>query len=114
MPKYTFTCEKCGKSKQMFTSTSTKEVDCECTGKLVRQMPNIAVQRVTEVVDQYSNITRDQNHNDMTKNRRDDHYWTVEVPRLIETVSLQTSLENGWLVYNEKNELVINKPPGKR
>jgi hypothetical protein len=114
MAKYTFHCEKCDSSKQRFTSASVKEVVCDCGGTMHRQMPNIALQRVTETVDSYTGVTRDQDHDDLTKNRRDDHYWTVEVPRLIETCSIETSLENGWLVYNEKGELVINKPPGKR
>jgi hypothetical protein len=114
MAKYTFHCDKCGASKQRFTSASVKEVACDCGGLMSRQMPNIAIQRVTEVVDSYTGVTRDQDHDDLTKNRRDDHYWTVEVPRLIETCSIETSLENGWLVYNERGELVINKPPSKR
>lgn len=114
MPKYTFHCDVCGKSKQIFTSVSTKETSCDCGSNMLRQMPNIAVQRVTEVMDSYTNTTRDQDHNNMIKTRRDDHYWKIEVPRLIETHSIETSLENGWLVYNEKRELVINKPPSTR
>lgn len=114
MPKYTFYCENCGKSKQMFTPSSTNEVECECHSKMTRQLPKIGVQRVTEVVDTYTGVTRDQDHNDLIKQRRDDHYWDVEVERLILTCSVETCIENGWLVYNEKGELVKGKAPHKR
>lgn len=114
MPKYTFHCDVCGKSKQIFTSVSTKETSCDCGSDMLRQMPNIAVQRVTEVMDSYTNTTRDQDHNNLMKTRRDDHYWDVEVERLIHTCSTETCIENGWLVYNEKGELVKGKAPHKR
>lgn len=35
------------------------------------------------------------------------------VPRLIQTHSLETALEEGWLVYNDKGELEIGKPKKK-
>ena len=114
MPRYVFHCESCGRSENLITLSTVKEFDCKCGHKLFRKMPTIAVHRVTEIMDKYTNTTRDQDHESLTKTRRDDNYWLVEVPRLIETCSLETSLENGWLVYNEKRELVINKPPSKR
>lgn len=114
MPKYNFTCEKCGKSKQAFTSVQTSSITCECGSNMARQFPNVGVQRVTETVNTYTNTRQDQDNKELSKKRRDDHYWNVEVPRLIETHSLETCLEQGWLVYNEKRELVINRPPDKR
>jgi DNA-directed RNA polymerase subunit RPC12/RpoP len=114
MPRYVFHCESCGRSENLITLSTVREFDCKCGHKLFRKLPTIAVHRVTEIMDKYTNTTRDQDHESLTKTRRDDHYWLVEVPRLIETCSLETSLENGWLVYNERQELVINKPPGKR
>lgn len=79
-----------------------------------RQLPINGSQAVTEVIDNFTGVKRDQNHDIDIKARREQHYWEVEVPRFIETYSTQTCLEEGWLVYNEKGELVINKPPSKR
>lgn len=79
-----------------------------------RQLPQTGGQAVTEIVDNYTGVKRDQNHDALKKERHDEHYWNVEVPRLIQTYSLQTCLEERWLVYNDKGELVINKPPSKR
>lgn len=81
---------------------------------MVRQIPKNGSQAVTETVDSFTGIRRDQDHDQLKKERRDNHYWEVEVPRLIQTYSLQTCLEEGWLVYNDKGDLVINKPPSKR
>ncbi len=114
MPKYVFLCEDCGVSQHMFTSVKTTEVSCVCGKPSRRQMPNVGVQQVTEVVDKNKNVTRYEGQAEVLKKRRDDHYWNVEVPRLVQTMSTETCLEQGWLVYNEKNELVINKPPSLR
>lgn len=114
MPKYAFHCETCGKDKSMFVSIKTITAKCECGAEMQRQLPNIAQTRVTELVDAYSNVTWDDNQKANLEKRHDDHYWEIEVPRLVQTYSLQTCLENKWLVYNERNELVINKPPSKR
>jgi hypothetical protein len=69
---------------------------------------------VKEVVDPYTNIKWGKDHEMVMKKRKDDHFWTVEVPRLVQTYSTQTCIEEGWLIYNDKGELVINKPPSKR
>ena len=79
-----------------------------------RELPSSGSQAVTEVMDDFTGVKRDQNHDEITKARREQYYWEVEVPRFVETYSTQTCLEEGWLVYNEKGELVINKPPSKR
>lgn len=91
-----------------------RDILCSCGGTSNRQFPNIAQQQVNETVDTFTGTKRDQNHVENMKERRDEHYWSVEVPRLIQTMSTETCLEQGWLVYNEKGELVINKPPSKR
>jgi hypothetical protein len=80
-----------------------------------RDLPQLSgAAQVTELVDTYTGVSLDQNHNALIKDRRDQYYWEVEVPRLIQTMSPETCLENGWLVYDDKGDLVINKPPSKR
>jgi len=115
MPKYIFTCDKCRESKQMITSSATETISCpQCSNSMHRQFPSIAGQQVYETVDPYTNVKWTKDQQEEVKDRRDSHYWEIEVPRMIETYSLETCIENGWLKYNDKGELIINKPPKKR
>lgn len=79
-----------------------------------RQFPNLVGQETRETIDRFTGVTWKQDQEEILKKRRDDHYWNIEVPRLIQTHSVETCIENGWLVYNDKDELVTNKPPDKR
>jgi hypothetical protein len=80
-----------------------------------RQLPNTnAPTEIRELVDPYTNVTWGKDHEAVMKHRKETHYWEVEVPRLVQTYSIETCLEQGWLIYNDKGELVINKPPSKR
>ena len=80
-----------------------------------RQFPTSSSEtEVREVIDPLTNRKWQQNQKEMLQERHDQHYWEVDVPRLVQTHSLETCLEREWLKYNEKGELVINKPPGKR
>lgn len=116
MPKYKFSCPSCESVLEKYTSVSTETIPCPvCDNQLMnRKIPTNGSQAVSEVIDDFTGIKRDQNHDVDVKARRELHYWEVEVPRFIETYSTQTCLEEGWLVYNEKGDLVINKPPSKR
>ena len=79
-----------------------------------RQFPGSGSQAVREVVDSYTNVRNAPDEKEHNKARKTEYFWEVDVPRLIQTYSLQTCLEEGWLVYNDKGELVINKSPSKR
>ena len=82
---------------------------------MIRQLPNLSSEtEVREVIDPLTNRKWQQDQKELIKARRDQHYWEVEVPRLVQTHSLETCLEQQWLKYNDKGELVINKPPSKR
>lgn len=116
MPKYNFTCQSCQHKTHKYVPVSITEVECsECHKTMSRDLPNTnSPTEVREVVDQYTNTTWSKDQQEMLKKRKEDHYWEVEVPRFVEKYSLETCLEQGWLVYNDKGELVINKPPSKR
>ena len=114
MPKYIFKCDVCSKEHAAFTSRSKTLIACECGGNMLRELPSISGQEVREVVDAYSNVKHKQNQKELIKSRNEEHYWEVEVPRLVQQYSLETCLEQKWLTYNEKGELIINKPPSKR
>jgi len=116
MPKYNFTCKSCqAKTHKYVPVTITTTICSDCGQLMNRELPNTnSPTEVREIVDPYTNITWGKDHEAVMKQRRDTHYWSVEVPRLVDTYSVETSIEQGWLVYNDKGELVINKPPSER
>ena len=81
---------------------------------MLRMLPSSGTQKVTEVIDQFVGVKRDVDQREALKERRDDYFWEVQVPRLVQEYSVETCIQEGWLVYNDKGELVINKPPSKR
>lgn len=116
MPKYNFTCTKCETKLHKYVSTNVETLPCSVCGEMMnRDLPNTnSATEVREIVDPYTNRKWGKDHEAVMKKRKEDHYWEVEVPRLVEKYSVETCLEQGWLVYNDKGELVINKPPSKR
>jgi hypothetical protein len=116
MPKYTFSCDKCGSLEQKFTDTSTNSIDCQCGNLMSRQMPNIKGVKTTETVDKYTNKKHVADHKNMVEERKQDFYWSKEVPKMVNSgvYELSTMLEKGWVYYDEKGNLVTRtKPPQK-
>lgn len=114
MAKYRFQCEQCSAVSERYASTEVEALPCkECGANSKRLFPNIGSKKVTETVDLFLNVRHEEDQRKQLENRRIEHFWEVEVPRLIQTYSTQTCLEEGWLVYNEKGELVIGKPQKK-
>lgn len=115
MPKYVFLCASCKLELERFESPKVETIECpSCSASMKRQFPGSGSQTVREVIDPYTNVRTAPDEKEQNKARKTDYFWDVEVPRLIQTYSLQTCLEEGWLVYNDKGEMVINKPPSKR
>lgn len=117
MAKYRFQCEKCSTIVERYVSVSTEAVSCkECGVDAKRLFPNIGSKQVTELIDPFLNIRHEEDHKKQLENRRSAHFWQTEVPRFVESgiYSIETMLSEGWLVYNEKGELVIGKSPQKQ
>lgn len=115
MAKFTFICSSCQASSQRYVSSKVESLDCPaCSGRMNRQFPSNGSQKVLEVVDPFTNVKHTPDQMLQDKARKTEYFWEVEVPRLIQTYGIQTCLEEKWLVYNDKGELVINKPPSKR
>jgi len=115
MPKYRFTCSSCNVEHEKFASPKQEELPCPtCGTSMRREFPMNGSQKVTEIVDSFTGITNEEDQKLKTKDRKTNHFWEVEVPRLVQHYSLQTCLEEGWLVYNDKGELVVGKAPKKR
>lgn len=115
MPKFRFKCEECSNEVERYTSPSKSNIECpKCHKKMLQQFPGSGSQKVREVIDSFTNVRTAPDEKQQNQARKTEYFWEVEVPRLIQTYSLQTCLEEGWLVYDDKGELVINKPPSKR
>lgn len=85
---------------------------------MVRLMPTLAGKaQVNETVDKYAGRVWQDDQRESIKERKDKHYWEVEVPRMVNsgTYSLETMLEMGWVYLNDKGEICVNnKPPSRR
>lgn len=116
MPKFTFLCEKCKHSVQKFKPITTKTIKCEkCGEDAHRQLPKLANPEVRETVDKHTGKKWKQDQKAMLAERRDEYYWSVEVPRLVSKYSLETCLEQGWVWVDDDGKLHIHtKPPHKR
>lgn len=117
MPKYTFICEKCDTLVQKYTSRDKKAIKCKCGGSLQRQLPRPNKADVEETIDKYMGTKQRPDQREVVQQRRDEYYWTIEVPRLVNsgTYSVETMLEMGWIYLDEKNQIQINtSPPHKR
>lgn len=111
MPKYHFTCNSCQAKTHKYVSVKVETIPCIACGEVMnRELPNTnAPTEVRELVDPYTNITWGKDHEAVMKARKAQHFRDVEIPRLVDKYSIETCLENKWLVYNDKGELVINK-----
>jgi hypothetical protein len=116
MPKFRYQCKTCNVSELRLVSNKDKQVLCKtCQTLMDRQMPNLVGQEVRETVDPLLNTSWKQDQKDILKERKEDYYWSVEVPRLVQTHGLQTCLEQGWVWIDDKGQMHVHtKPPGKR
>lgn len=113
MAKYRFQCEKCSTTIERYASVNTEALPCkDCASPMRRLFPTIGSKKVTETVDPFLNVRQEEDHKKQIEDRRTEYFWDVEVPRLVQsgTYSTETCIQEGWLVYNEKGELVIGKP----
>ncbi len=115
MPKYKFYCETCKIEVERYTSPKLERTECDmCMSPMERKLPGSGSQVVREVVDDFTNVRNTPDEKAQNKARKTEYFWEVEVPRLIQTYSLETCLQEGWLTYNDKGELIVNKSPSKR
>ena len=112
MPKYTFVCSSCKHEFQSLVSVKVKELNCpQCSSLCTRNMPNIGDAQVSEIIDKKFGTKWKQDQKELVATRREDYYWS----KMVSEHSLQTSLENGWVYFDEKGQLQVHtKPPGRR
>jgi len=115
MPQYTFKCPQ-GHEFSQFVASTIREVKCKvCEEDAKRLLPKLA--KHSEVLESMDSFTGKQYRTDaksMIQERNQNHYWSVEVPRLVASgeYPLETMLSNQWVYYSDKGELEIRtKPP---
>lgn len=118
MAKYTYKCTACSLEFQKHASISTRVFNCiECGEEAKRLMPKLNNSNITEVVDKKSGVTRIPDQDDVLKERKEEFFWTVEVPRMVNSgvYGVDTMLENGWIELDDMGKIIImDKPPHKR
>jgi len=117
MAKYRFQCEKCGNTVERYVDVSVEAQPCKkCGGLAKRLFPNLGSKKVTEKVDPFLNIRQEEDHKKQLQDRRSEYFWSTEVPRFVQSgiYSTETMLAEGWVVYNEKGEMVIAKGPPQK
>lgn len=118
MAKFTFECENCGSVKQIIVSHTKKTIQCECGSAMQRKLPTSDSKcTVKEIVDPYTNQQQIPDQKDCIKERHEKYFWTVEMPRLVQSgkYCISTILRNGWGIINDKGELELHtKPPSER
>ena len=89
-----------------------------CVIPATRQLPILnGPSSVTEVINKYTGTTWRPNQKEEVKQRRDEYYWSVEVPRLVNsgTYSMETMLENQWIWLDDNGQIHTHtKPPNLR
>lgn len=119
MPKYKFLCTDCKNKFEEYVDIKTKEYECpNCGSVSQRQLPTLGGSPdVTEVVNPFLGTKHKQDQKKLIKERNEEYYWKVEVPRLAAdpTYSIETKLDNGWIWIDDAGKIHVHtKPPHKR
>lgn len=118
MPKYRFYCSDCREDFTKIEGRHVEETECPyCSGGAQRQMPTLNSSEVTETVDKYVGKRLPTNNKDLIEQRRQEYYWKYEVPDLVRSgvYSLETQIENGWIIVKDDGTIEIqDKPPHRR
>lgn len=117
MAKYTYYCTTCNKEEHKIVTDRHRTIQCSCGTTMSRMMPRLSPSTTEEIVNTHTNQAHIKDQGTIVKARRDEYYWSVEVPRLVNSgvYSIDTMLENGWITLGDDKQIVINtKPPHRR
>lgn len=115
MPKYSFECSNCGNTTQLYCHMD-KVITCHvCDENMQLLLPTITSE-VRETVNKETNAHWKQDQKEILAERKANYFWEVEVPRLVNSgvYTLETMLENGWVYYDEKNNLQTRTSPPQK
>jgi len=80
-------------------------------------MPSISKPTVHEAPDKQSGRQWLDDHEAVMRERKENYYWSVEVPRMVASgvYSVETILQNGWAWIDDAGHMhVYDKPPNRR
>ena len=68
---------------------------CKCGSDMNRQLPKLLGLKTTETVDKFSNRKFVADHKEILNTRKQDHYWSVDVPKMVNSgiYALDTMLD---------------------
>jgi ribosomal 30S subunit maturation factor RimM len=115
MPRYTFSCKRCRLSFKKYTS-SKSDIVCSCGLTMKKELPELTGIEVRETVNTLTNTKWKQDQKQISKQRSDDYFWKVEVPRLVASgvYTVQTMVENGWVYIDDEGKMKVNNKPLNR
>lgn len=117
MAKRTFKCPKCERVHQTVGPRSLSVVCPECGADMIQQMPQTSKPTAYESSDKSANRQWLDDHASILKNRKETHFWSVEVPRMVASgvYSIETMLQNGWIWIDDAGKMNVHtKPPSQR
>lgn len=111
MPKYKFICSKCKKEEIKVVPKTWDYLNCECGGIFKKQLPILKKTTTKEKVDSERNIDWIEDQEKILEDRSKEHFWKYEVKKLVQSgeYSTKTMLENGWIFFDEKNNMQIRE-----
>lgn len=110
MPRYSYKCEKCEKTKTVFFKTRKKEVAPECSehGKMKKTPGNISSAIVTKKVDNVNKHVKRDVKEDLKK-RSHDHFVKNIMPELIEKEGTDMAEKYGWIKKDGKRKKLVDE-----
>ena len=117
MPKFTFKCTRCQNIAMKMTPAKWKTCPCpKCNGLMKKQIPIISKPSSRETVDKLRNKTMFEDQEEIIKQRSEDYFYTVELPRLVNSGKYSTKemLKNGWIFFDDCDKIQIRtKAPNR-
>jgi len=117
MAKRTYKCLRCERVQQLVGPRSASVVCDTCGEIMVVQMPIVSKPTVHESPDKQSGKLWLDDHAQVMKDRKENYYWAVLVPRMVQSgvYSMETILQNGWAWIDDAGHMhVYDKPPSRR
>ena len=118
MARYTFWCEYCGATEQVYVPSSCFQRTCsKCNQEMARQIPKVSKPTVHEITDKRMGKKLIENNQEEIRIRKEHFFWEVEVPRLVQSgvYTMETMVANQWITMLDDKTFTVNtKPPSQR
>ena len=96
MPLYRFICDQCETEEKRIVNVIKITLDCNCGGKLHRQLPIDISSETLEMRDRYRGVQLPKNQEKKMKKRFRDHHKKYEMAEKIDKQGIDTADRLGW------------------